>query len=93
MIKIESGVRKLNDGTYVYAYWKDEEYYVVTFVVPEGLSPEIGDFVEGGVLIKREGIQVTNDGDRRWPGTEYVPNDWEEPSYAHDGWFKSPGKE
>lgn len=88
MLKIESGTRLLNDGSYVYSYWKDGEYYVVTFTAAPNDIPEIGDFIEGGVLIKRDGIQVSNDGERKWPGSVYEPNGWQEQSYAHNGWKK-----
>lgn len=86
MIKIESGLRKLNNGSYIYSYWKDGEYYVVAFTANDNETPEIGDFIDGGVLLKREGIQVTNDGTKKWPGTEHSDNGWEDPDYAHDGW-------
>ena len=88
MLKIESGALLLKVVTYVYSYWKDGDYFIITFIAPEGEKPEIGDFIEGGVLVKRDGYQVSNDGERKWPGSVYESNGWQEQSYAHNGWKK-----
>lgn len=93
MLKIESGARLLNDGTYVYSYWKDGDYFIITFIAPEGEKPEIGDFIDGGVLVKRDGYQVSNDSNKKWPGSFHEQNGWEEADYAHDGWKKITGKD
>lgn len=80
MIKIEHGVKKLpnNNYTYQYDYWTaaglDELddtinryiFHSIVFTVQPGEVPEIGDFIDANVLVKRVGYQVT-EGKMRWP--------------------------
>lgn len=39
----------------------DVKYETTPFVVPDGLKPEIGDFIESGVLVKRTKPKVNSD--------------------------------
>ena len=87
MIKIESGVIQLADGSYRYIYWEaaglDDDgvtnmsrFHNISFTANPGEVPEIGDFIDNGKLVKREGIQVT-EGIMRWPSDTSIPqNGW-----------------
>ena len=68
MTKIENGCMLLNDGRYRYDYTTVKEgYKTLFFTIKPGEVPEIGDFITDDFkLKKREGIQVTNDGSRKW---------------------------
>lgn len=72
MIKIESGVEQMHPmmpvegyDTYLYRYWQGTVEIKVLFMTVPGEVPEIGDFIEGGLLIKRDGWQI-NDDTSKW---------------------------
>lgn len=71
MVKIEAGVEELlpspGDGlrAYKYRYWQGVVEIIVVFLAPEDVIPEIGDFIEAGMLIKRDGWQI-NDDTSKW---------------------------
>ena len=101
MIKIDHGVVKLQNGNYRYDYWtvagldpldstiNRSNFVQVEFSAAVGEVPEIGDFIDGGALVKREGIQVTA-GRMRWP-TDYggYTTDWSSEHEPSTGWDKS----
>ena len=101
MIKIENGVKKLQNGSYQYDYWavigpddRDEtitrsEFKSVVFTAQPEEVPEIGDFINGTTLVKRDDIQVT-EGRMRWP-TDYggYTTDWSSDHEPSTGWDKS----
>ena len=79
MIKIENGVMLQQDGTYKYSTTSVEGQQTVFFKATKGDVPEIGDFIVGGLLKKREGYQINNDGKLRWPSdnpNKQNPNNW-----------------
>ncbi len=85
MIKIEHGVythptipnRYIYASVQVQAYLKDyqsllevkDETEAIEFTANPGEKPEIGDFISGGRLVKREGYQVNGDWSR-WKGKD-----------------------
>lgn len=100
MIKIESGVIQLPDGSYRYIYWEaaglDDDgmtnmsrFHNISFTVEPGEVPEIGDFISNNKLVKRDGYQVT-EGKMRWP-TEYSDNTigWTYDDEPPNGWDKT----
>lgn len=62
-VKIEGGTFPLKGqaNSWIYPITTEEGIFRILFLVPEGQKPEIGDFIEGGVLIKREGLQINPD--------------------------------
>lgn len=54
MIRIQSGCTRIQGtpNSWLYKYTDIEGVHRVVFLVPEGLTPEIGDTIEGGVLRK-----------------------------------------
>ena len=62
-IKIEGGCYQLKGqvNTWAYAFTDMEGIHKILFLVPEGETPEIGDFIDNGVLKKREGLQINPD--------------------------------
>lgn len=99
-IKIENGVKLLQNGKYKYDYWTaaglDEVddtinrsiFHSIEFTVQPGQVPEIGDFIEGNALVKRVGYQVT-EGKMRWP-TDYGQHEtgWNSTHEPDTGWQK-----
>lgn len=65
-IKIEGGVYQLkgHSDSWVYPYTDSRGMHKYVFLVPEGLTPEIGDFIDNGILVKREGLQINSDTSR-----------------------------
>lgn len=77
MIEIQHGCERVlnTENTYTYVdvsvYAHTEDYQdiidvesketVYLFIAPNGTVPEIGDFIENGVLIKRTTWKVNND--------------------------------
>lgn len=63
VIKIEAGCtrNKQVPNAWIYAYQTNEGYFVWNFTAQPGEVPEIGDFIDGGVLKKREGYQIDQD--------------------------------
>lgn len=101
MIKIESGVRKLQNGKYRYDYWAvdgpDEvdktivrsTFHSVEFTAQPEETPEIGDFIDGSQLVKREGYQSTP-GRMKWPNdTGHYSTGWSSEHEPSTGWDKS----
>lgn len=66
MIKIEGGCYQLKGepNSWVYAYTTTEGLHKIIFLVPEDQKPEIGDFIDNGILIKRQGLQINPDTSR-----------------------------
>lgn len=64
--KIESGTVKLKgvSNSWLYTYTTVEGIHKEVFIVPEGVTPEIGDFIVDGVLQKRVEPQVNPDATR-----------------------------
>lgn len=62
-IKIEGGTYQVKGQTnsWVYPYTDNQGMHKNVFLVPEGLTPEIGDSIDNGILVKREGFQVNPD--------------------------------
>ncbi len=62
-IKIESGVSRVmgQESSWLYVYTDVHGVHKIVFLVPEGQRAEIGDFIENGVLLKREGLQINPD--------------------------------
>lgn len=64
VIKIESGCYQIKgepETNWMYSYTDSEGIHNIPFLVPPGETPEIGDFIENGVLVKKEGPQVNPD--------------------------------
>lgn len=84
MIKMENGAFKNSQGQWEYHYTDEQNGpQTVLFTVPEGEVPEIGDFISGGVLEKRKGYQISNEGKLKWPSDNPQPN-------HPDKWFDTP---
>lgn len=62
-IKIEAGCVQIKgeENTWLYTYTTVEGIHKELFLVPDGFKPEIGDFIENGVLKKRDGPQINPD--------------------------------
>ena len=88
-IKIENGVMPGDvPNQYRYDYWTAQGldeldqtinrsvFHSIMFTAEPGEVPEIGDFIDNGKLVKRDGIQVT-EGIMRWPSdTSISQNGW-----------------
>lgn len=90
MIKILHGVKKIGDNIYQYDYWEvlgldpldstinRSKFIQEVFTALPTETPEIGDFIAAGRLVKREGYQIT-EGKMKWPSdNSYIANGWEE---------------
>lgn len=100
MIKIENGVKLLQNGNYKYDYWtvaglddvdqtiNRSVFHSIEFAVQPGEVPEIGDFINGTTLVKRDGYQVT-EGRMRWP-VDYgqYEHGWNSTHAPDTGWQK-----
>lgn len=54
LVRIQSGCKQIQGtpNSWLYTYTDVEGIHNVVFLVPEGAKPEIGDTIEGGVLVK-----------------------------------------
>lgn len=63
MIKIQAGCRRhaYIPNQWIYAWQDKEGYHTVFFSAAPDERPEIGDFIDGDRLVKREGYQIDQD--------------------------------
>ena len=80
MIEIENGCFKRPGGYWEYCYTTvgqdtlhEVKFHAVMFQTDEGEVPEIGDFIEGGILIKRTKPKVNPDW-RKWKDKDLTGN-------------------
>lgn len=67
LVKIENGCFRNHDQSWTYPHTTVEGFSQTVFTSVAGQVPEIGDFIDKGKLIKREGYQINNDGKMKWP--------------------------
>lgn len=66
-IRIQSGCTRIKGtpNSWLYVYTDNKGIHRVVFLVPQGLTPEIGDTIEGGIL-KKLTEQLINPDVSRW---------------------------